>query len=528
MKINKQNHNINKKAYIIGGGIASLASAAYLIRDGHIPGKDITIIEESDKLGGSLDGKGSPETGYFTRGYRMFEDKAYLCAYDLLSFIPSLADSSISIKEEFFNFNKIHPVYSKLRLIGSSKKSGLSWKDKFNLIKIMARSESSLGTSRIQDNFSPLFFKSDNWLEFCTTFAFQPWHSAAEMRRYFLRFMQDSPFLGTLSCIRNAPYNQYESIILPISNWLTKQGVRFEMNSRAANLDFKQSDTQIAVECIRYIYDGKERKIAIDKNDLVFANLGSMTAASAMGSSIAAPRLEPAKLSSAWVFWENIAKKYLKFGSPSVFNSHQNESTMESFTATFRDPAFFKLVEKMTGNQAGSGGYITLKDSNWLLSVVLPQQPHFINQPDNAYVCWGYGLFSNEKGNFTPKKMSECTGEEILAELCRHLGFKKEIPSILKTSNCIPCLMPYITSQFLPRKKEDRPPVAPEGLSNMAFIGQFCEIPNETSFTVEYSVRSAQLAVISLLKLNKKETPIYKGQYNLKVLYSTLKTILFA
>ncbi|MEK7462935.1 MAG: oleate hydratase, partial [Patescibacteria group bacterium] len=206
----------------------------------------------------------------------------------------------------------------------------------------------------------------------------------------------------------------------------------------------------------------------------------------------------------------------------------QNESTWESFTATFQNTMFFKLVEKITGNQAGSGGYITLKNSNWLLSIVLPRQPHFINQPDNAYVCWGYGLFSDKKGNYITKKMSECAGEEILIELCQHLGFKKEMPLILKTSNCIPCLMPYITSQFLPRKKGDRPSVAPERLSNMAFIGQFCEIPEEISFTVEYSVRSAQLAVISLLKLNKKATPIYKGQYNLKVLYNTLKTILFA
>ena len=34
------------KAYFIGGGIGSLSGAAFMIRDGGIPGKDITIFEK--------------------------------------------------------------------------------------------------------------------------------------------------------------------------------------------------------------------------------------------------------------------------------------------------------------------------------------------------------------------------------------------------------------------------------------------------------------------------------------------------
>ncbi|MGA8053284.1 MAG: oleate hydratase, partial [Burkholderiales bacterium] len=59
------------KAYLVGGGIASLAAAAYLIRDGRVPGKNIHILEES-RLGGSLDASGSPEQGYSIRGTRMY------------------------------------------------------------------------------------------------------------------------------------------------------------------------------------------------------------------------------------------------------------------------------------------------------------------------------------------------------------------------------------------------------------------------------------------------------------------------
>ena len=68
-------------------------------------------------------------------------------------------------------------------------------------------------------------------------------------------------------------------------------------------------------------------------------------------------------------------------------------------------------------------------------------------------------------------------------------------------------MMPFITSQFLPREKGDRPQVVPEGSTNLAFIGQFCELPDDVVFTVEYSIRSAQTAVYTLLGLNRSRRP---------------------
>ena len=46
-----------------------------------------------------------------------------------------------------------------------------------------------LGRSRIADHFDPAFFKTQFWLMWCTTFAFQPCHSAVEFKRYLLRFV---------------------------------------------------------------------------------------------------------------------------------------------------------------------------------------------------------------------------------------------------------------------------------------------------------------------------------------------------
>jgi oleate hydratase len=122
--------------------------------------------------------------------------------------------------------------------------------------------------------------------------------------------------------------------------------------------------------------------------------------------------------------------------------------------------------------------------------------------------------------------MVDCTGEEILTELLCHLKFNDDMEKILKTSICIPCILPFTTAQFLTRSKGDRPEVIPEGSTNLALLGQFCEIPDDVVFTMDYSVRSAQMAVYKFLNLDKKVTPIYKGQYDVRVLYNSIVAML--
>ena len=65
----------------------------------------------------------------------------------------------------------------------------------------------------------------------------------------------------------------------------------------------------------------------------------------------------------------------------------------------------------------------------------------------------------------------------------------------------------------------------PEGSTNLAFVGQFCELPDDVVFTVEYSVRSAQTAVYSLLGLKREPPAVYKGQYDPRVLYRAFESL---
>jgi oleate hydratase len=78
---------------MVGGGIASMAAAAFLIRDVGVPGENIHILETLNVPGGSLDGAESPvQPGYVTRGGRMLEDEAYRCLWNLLESIPDRDD----------------------------------------------------------------------------------------------------------------------------------------------------------------------------------------------------------------------------------------------------------------------------------------------------------------------------------------------------------------------------------------------------------------------------------------------------
>jgi oleate hydratase len=527
--MNDRVSNDNAAIYLVGAGIASLAAAAFLIRDGDIPGPHITILEESAKVGGSLDAAGTSAGGYTMRGGRMIESK-YLCTFDLFSSIPTL-DTTKTVTKEIFDWNETMKTSSKSRLFRNGHRIdapafGLSEKDILTIERLELEPEGLLGRTSIADQFSPSFFKTDFWFMWCTTFAFQPWHSAVEFKRYLVRFTHMVSGFNTLTGIMRTVYNQYDSMVRPLQKWLQERGVKFQLNTRVTDLAIRDDSAGYAVERIICDREGRAEEIKIGATDKVIVTLGSMTEASSLGSMDSAPALPEGKPEGAsWDLWEKIAADRPQFGHPINFSDFLEESKWVSFTTTLRDPAFFRLIGDLTGNVPGEGGLITFPESSWLASIVLPHQPHFIGQPADVYVFWGYGLSVDKLGDFVKKPMSACTGREIMTEVMGHLRIDAEAKKIVETCTCIPCMMPFITSQFLRRSKGDRPQVVPEGSKNLAFVGQFCEIPDDVVFTVEYSIRSAAIAVYSLLGLNRKPPAVYKGSHDPRVLLKAFQTL---
>lgn len=348
-----------------------------------------------------------------------------------------------------------------------------------------------------------------------TTFAFQPWHSAVEFKRYLHRFMKEFSRIETLAGVKRTIYNQYDSLVRPLSAWLEAQGVKFETNCTVTDLELKTVNGKFVVSQISYNQSGKNETVSVGEDDLVIFQNGSMTDASSLGSMTTAPKQLTKADSGGWSLWEKLAKGRPEFGNPGVFNSSIPESYWESFTVTLKDTTFFDQMEVFSGNKAGTGGLVTFKDSNWFMSVVLAHQPHFMNQPDDVRVFWGYALHPDRVGNFIGKSMSECNGEEILRELCGHLNFDFDI--MFSKATCIPCRMPYITSMFMPRAHDDRPLPVPNNSKNLAFVSQFVEIPEDVVFTVEYSVRVAQMAVYELLNIEKEIPAILHHDKSIKV-----------
>jgi oleate hydratase len=302
--------------------------------------------------------------------------------------------------------------------------------------------------------------------------------------------------IGTLGGVKRTIYNQYDSLVLPLKNWLEARGVHFLTETEVTAIDHKDEDGKFVVTAITYQRRGRTEATTIKAGDFVFLQNGSMTDSSSLGSMSEAPVPRVKRQGGGWSLWESIARGRPHFGNPAVFNSSVAQSWWGSFTITLQDPAFFDAMRALSGNEAGTGGLVTFKDSNWLLSVVLPHQPHFLNQSAGTQVFWGYALFGDRIGNFVAKPMAECTGADILKELCGHLRFDQDI---FRSANCIPCRMPYITSMFMPRLHGDRPLPVPPDSKNLAFVSQFVEIPQDVVFTVEYSIRAAQIAVYELL-----------------------------
>ncbi|WP_244306374.1 oleate hydratase [Paraburkholderia lacunae] len=521
-------HAEDARFYLVGGGIASLAAAAFLIRDGHVRGCDITILEALDKPGGSLDGAGSAESGYVVRGGRMLESK-YLCTYDLFSSIPAL-DGSKSVTQEIFDWSETIRTSSRSRLVRNGKREdspayGLDEHHLLTLGRLSIEPEVMLGNSRISDHFDSSFFETNFWLMWCTTFAFQPWHSAVEFRRYLLRFAHMSSGFNQLHGIMRTVYNQYDSMVRPLRRWLDDHGVAFQPNTRVTDLLFDETGVENRVRGIVCESTHRRLEIPVGAADKVIVTLGSMTGGSSLGGMDRPAAMNTDDGTGAWALWKTIAAGRPEFGHPAVFADHIDESKWLSFTVTLRDPTLFRLIRDMTGNTPGEGGLITFPESSWLASIVLPHQPHFVGQPADVQVLWGYGLRVDQPGDFVRKPMSACTGREILTEILGHLRIEAEASRILEHANCIPCMMPFITSQFLRRSKGDRPDVVPDGWQNLAFTGQFCELPNDVVFTVEYSVRSAQNAVYALLGLDLAAPEVYKGQHDPRIVYKAFSTL---
>lgn len=550
---------------MIGTGIANLAAGIYLIRDGGWSGNQITMFGLEKH--GANDGAAvadyeqeygnqslSNNRGYLAKGGRMLNEETYENLWDILRSVPSLDNPGQSVTDDILNFDHAHPTHDVARLM--DKKNGIrnnggaddynrmqfNNKDRYLLSKLMMMPESKedkLNDISIAEWFaeSPHIFSTNFWYMWETTFAFKKESSAMELRRYMNRMILEFSRINTLEGVTRTPYNQFESIILPMRKYLADQGVEFINNRKITAFNFKDTPLRddIIVTGLEYedFESGETGKIEVDENDLVFDINGAITDSSSMGD-FNTPVKENMEYAPSAALWKQATEHFYNLGNPDKFFNDRAQSEWMSFTVTTNNHYLVNEISRITQQEPGNA-LNTWVDSNNLLSIVVHHQPHFHAQKENETVFWGYFMFPRKNGDYVDKPVIEMTGKEMLQELLGHLSevdraadniINHEEEIMDSIVNVIPVYMPYASALFNQRAVGDRPDVVPKNSKNLAFVSQFAEMPFDMVFTEQYSIRAAQKAVYHFMGIPESQmTPVHHYEKDPKVLLKATKTM---
>ena len=521
--------------HIVGSGIASLAAAAYSILYKVAAPGDINIYEAEPDVGGAMvistvgvesGGGKRPKKAYVMPAARVLE-REYRCFFDFFSNFYCDDGTGRTISEQIIDFNIQNPYCDTSRLVDgnrhiikSTARLGISDDDCANALLFLAKTEQELDQEAIDGFFTESFYQSEFFLAWSTLMGPLPEHSAIEFQRYFKRFLHIVPGVDTMKDVWRTPLNQYDGLVLPLKEWLSRKGVNFRLNTVVEDITFAK--VQDRVEATSIQLSTAQDPIPLDERDRVLIALGSQLANLSVGSMERPPK-PVANPEKAWALWARIQQNAEKlgrhdFGEPTAFfRPNDPLSTWVTLTVTTTDPTFLKLLSEFTGVPSLNQGLVTLANSPWRLTVAPFPKRHFRDQPEKIWTWWGFSLCHDRHGHydrigaFVEKPILECSGSDILKETIRQFGFQSDETAILRSSVCIPCLLPHVGSVWQKRRQADRPKVIPDGARNFAFIGQFCEMPDDTMFTMEYSIRSAREAVSRSFKHQDSTPPVYNG-----------------
>lgn len=527
-----------KKAIMIGAGLSNMAAAVYLIQEGKWSGDQITFYALDNY--GSNDGsptqdvkddywnKNHPmenQKGYIARGGRMLNYRTYVDLMDLLDRVPSMTEPGLTAAEDTRQFDAAHPTYDKARLltggqgIVDSGKLGLNNKSRkllTQLIMMPDSQEEKLDNITIADYFkdNTEFFESNFWFMWETTFAFRTRSSAQELRRYMHQMIYEFTQIEHLVGVNRTRYNQYESIMKPLINYLEKEGCHIVLNRRVVDWKFKDSKMQdeITVTGLHMINTKTDENefIPVDDDTAVIFTNGSITDSATLGD-FNTPAAENMDYGAASSLWKKASDHFYNLGNPDKFFADRDASEWVSFTLTTKNHLFLNEITRITTQEPGNAlnSFIStepvtpLGQRDVTMSIVVHHQPHFTSQKPNETVLWGYFLYPRRHGEIIDKPYIEMTGKEMLQELIGQLSkvdpgpiniSDKEEEIMDSVINCIPVYMPYASALFNNRAKSDRPKVIPKHSTNLAFTGEFVEQPYQMIFTENSAVRSGEIA----------------------------------
>ncbi|MDO5397721.1 MAG: oleate hydratase [bacterium] len=509
-----------KNVYISGTSLASFAAAAYLIKDGGYPGKAIHIY-------------GTPSSAN-TEEYGSIG----ICTRALLRDIEARTDDDFSIDTMFDNIS--YAAAPEVKVIDAdSDVRPLTLKPSKSVLKALSKALKKLSSSSARElnelSVAECFGETSGFAD-CDLFAFiemtfgiRSEHKVSEFLARVEQLLTYAPKAGLFDTL----YYDF-SILSVIENYLEENGA--DIHPAAEITDVGIADNR--VNAIHLVEDGTRMTIYLNREDFVILDTGNLLDGTTEGSfNSAAPKPETAPQSMD--LWKSAAEKDDSFGLPEMLLDDTPESV--EFSIVDDNGYLLRKICNKLNEEPDNGISVLFEASNWRMKLTsepysfipaAPQDESAIDftvdealnttsdadeaditpedieaasilnaEPEPQPVICVKGVYAGSEGNFINKTMRECTGVELLYELCCHLGMLSDWEEAIDRIKVvmISC-SPYKASPLRKAPAYAVPEIRP--CDNCMLTGGFI-LTDAPAGTIEQQIQCAKKAAYTIL--GKKE-----------------------
>ncbi len=522
---NTKNLSRSKNIYISGNSLASLTAAAYLIKDGGYPGKAIHIYGMPSAVPTEEYGSIGPFTKAFLHDIDALDNDDFSLD-TMLDNIKYTAEPNVKVIDGNGNVRTLSLKLDKTLIKPLSK----------IMKKLSSAAPDELNSVTIAEAFGEIegFETSDlfNFIEM--TFGVRLDNKVSEFLARAEQLITYAPKAG----LYDTMYYDF-SMMSVLSDYLESHGADIHSSAEITGVDADDD----RINAIHLINNGTKMTIYLNKEDFAILDTGTIFDGATEGSyNSASPK--PDNEPQSMTLWKNASECNDNFGLPELLTSDVQEA-MEFSIVDDNGYLLKKICEKI-GEEPDNGISVLFENSNWRMK--LTSEPYsFIpsvstdsdkirstvskametngdidetditpedietagiinSESEPQPVITVKGVYTGSEGNYINKTMRECTGVELLYEVCCHLGMVDTWENAIDRIKVVMVsCQPY---KFAPLRKAPKyavPSIRP--CENCVAVSDF--IPTEApSGTIEQQMQSAKRAVNVILgKKDKKIRP---------------------